>query len=206
MIELFAAILLQSAAPEADCNVVAEVSRRFGGREITALHADCSNTNSDAALHTRANEVLSRVDLNLRWDRVSQYASTIVFEMDERGVWQPLPGQVLILTVPQFPTRAVERGNRHMACDYALWPNALGQPININSTCWLDGPDSDHDRRLAARAMNEALENSRFLPLEYGYCFTDGTSVTAQVIGERPLPNIPAPEEQGSSGLCNTGE
>ncbi|WP_394693438.1 hypothetical protein [Hyphobacterium sp.] len=206
MIELFAALLLQSATPEAQCDVVADVSRRFGGREITSLHADCSNANSDPGLHARANEVLSRVDLDLRWDRVGQYASSIVFEMDESGVWQPLPGQVLVLTVPQFPTRSVERGNRHMACDYALWPNALGQAVNINSTCWLDGPDTDHDRQLAARAMNEALENSRFLPLDYGYCFTDGTSVTAQVVGERPAPEMPAREEPERSGLCSTGD
>jgi 3-oxoacyl-(acyl-carrier-protein) synthase len=202
MIELLLALQTATSPIEAECETIANFGRRFSGRQIRSLQADCSASNADPALQVRANETLAQIDLNLRWNRVGQYASAVVFEQDEAGRWQPLPGQIVILTVPQFPPPLVERGSRNMTCDYALWPNALGQPVNIASICYLDGADTDRDRRLAERAMIEALENSRLLPLDYGYCFTDGTSVTAQVLGESTSTQPEARTDTGRVDLC----
>ncbi|MBI1237476.1 MAG: hypothetical protein GC188_12405 [Alphaproteobacteria bacterium] len=182
MIELFAALLLQNAALEADCRLTADLQSGRRSNRVRSLTVDCA-AHDDPALQAAAEQIVSQIDLDFWFGSNVLIAGQVWFEQNESGDWQALPGQFVIYSNLQIPVRLVESGYRQLSCAYAAHPDRRGRLADPETLCFIhEFSEPDFLIREANRDLLHDLERSRMLPTAIDYCFEDEVHITASVM------------------------
>lgn len=169
---------LQGEPVEAVCALEFGVRDR-GGPQWVIAHCP-SDIAHAGELQAAANTALERVPLG-RWGRriAFRLADEIIFEFDSgQGGWRAIPGQNFIWTEAQASPRLPERGYLSIGCSYGAQIGTDGVPRDVEVYCLLDG---ERPRRLTDMTEDDvtaAVENMRFVPTDFGYCFTDVMAIT----------------------------
>lgn len=182
MIELFAALLLQSAPSAADCRLTADLQTGRRSNRVRSLTVDCT-AHDDLALQAAAEQIVSGIDLDFWFGSNALIASQVWFEQTDSGDWQALPGQFVIYSDLQIPVRIVESGYRQLSCAYAAHPDQRGRLADPETLCFIhEFNEPESLIREANRALLHDLERSRMLPTAVDYCFEDQVDITASVV------------------------
>lgn len=198
------------AASLARCLLVAE-GEDMARRGPQAIRAECpSGVDEAQALQAAAAVAVAAVDLDFDRERFEIYevATSLEFVRDADGDWVPQPGQPVITREPMISPRAVERGATQMVCAAAIRPDEAGIPVEPDIACLSDARGVDG---YLERAMREALENSRFLPVDYPYCLDNQYHKEAVVLfqggfGRETTPPGPMPDPARLPNLCEAGQ
>lgn len=189
---------------QASCALIAE-GEDAERRGPDSFRAECPA--NLPGLQQAADGALAALDLDIRPARYQTltFAEEIHFQTSGTG-WTPLPGQRVVGSGMQMPTRAVERGVRHMLCAFAIEPDPHGRPADVEVECF--GDASGSERRLT-RAGREGVQTWRYLPVAVRYCIDEQTLDTAHVIVGRPgqaqyaEPPSPMPDPSRLPSLCS---
>lgn len=200
---LVTAHMNEEAPQQAVCTLIA-VGEDAEHHGPDSFRAECPA--SLPGLQQAADGALAALDLDIRPARYQtlDFAEEIHFQNSGSG-WTPLPGQRVVGAELVFPTRAVERGVRHMLCAFAIEPDPHGRPADVEVECL--GDVSGLERQLT-RAGREGAQAWRYLPVAVQYCIDEQTLDTAQVIVGRPgqpqhaEPSSPAPDPSRLPSLC----
>lgn len=179
---MIAALTLLSIVPtdpiEAVCTLEYGVRDR-GGPQWVIAHCPTDIAHA-GELQSAVNAALERVPLG-RWGRriAFRLADEIVFEFDnDDGGWNALPGQNFIWTEAQPSPRLPERGYLSVGCSYGAQIGTDGVPRDVEVYCLLDGERPLSLTRITEDDVIAAVENMRFVPTAFEYCFTDQSVIT----------------------------
>lgn len=176
---------------QASCALIAE-GEDAERRGPDSFRAECPA--NLPGLQQAADGALAALDLDIRpmRYRTLTFAEEIHFQNSGTG-WTPLPGQRVVGSGMQMPTRAVQRGVRHMLCAFAIEPDPNGRPADVEVECF--GDASGSERRLT-RAGREGVQTWRYLPVAVRYCIDEQTLDTARhrrAPGASPVCRTPKP-------------
>lgn len=210
MIELFAALLLQNAALEADCGLTADLQTGRRSNRVRSLTVDCT-AHDDPVLQAAAEQIVSQIDLDFWFGSNALIAGQVWFEQTDAGTWQALPGQFVIYSDLQIPVRIVETGYRQLSCAYAAHPDQRGRLVEPETLCFIhEFSEPDSLIREANRDLLHDLERSRMLPTAIDYCFEDQVHITASVVVVTEFALEPEAEEDYPEldivSLCEAGD
>ncbi|WP_421789414.1 hypothetical protein [Hyphobacterium sp.] len=111
-------------------------------------------------------------DLNTRVfsDHPLVVPTRLAFVETDAG-WAPVEGQVL-LTVPlEFPHDMLENSGQSITCTWSARPDRRGVPERVETRCFSDDTARhEHIISAALDALNDVLDDTRFLPTNSRYC------------------------------------
>lgn len=194
----------EESPQQASCTLIAE-GEDAERRGPDSFRAECPA--NLPGLQQAADGALAALDLDIRPARYQTltFAEEIRFQNTGTG-WTPLPGQRVVGSGMQMPTRPVERGVLHMLCAFAIEPDPNGRPENIETECLAE---RSADKRQLERAARRGVQVWRYLPVALTYCIDEQTHVVAQRIlrtpGEAPYvePTPPMPDPSRLPSLCS---
>jgi len=206
ILTLLAAISVQSAEPvEVECEVIVGGVRSDGDRPHY-FQIDCPNNAHEAyQLQTLANTTAENVDLGLSGRVRYETLPTVRFVHDGES-WKAPAGQIVIMAWPLFPTE-LARYAKLFYCTYSVWPQSDGRAANEDVACIVGGDQRPSHVRLAERTTNLAIANSRWLPVDFDYCFQDDFTIEIEIRvrrGTNPIDGRELPDLSTLPQLCET--
>jgi hypothetical protein len=185
MIEwIFAAVLQASAAGEVACDLEIKVSGLSRRQHIADIDAGCPADVEDAeALQAAADAAIAILDVRrIRSDNLLT-ASEIYFTRNAAGEWQAVPGQIIITEPMGMPASLMVEGAQTMSCAWSVYPDYRGRARNERIACYVDGRTRPASLlREAENAIEDALRQTRFLPVDADYCFQDEVRAVTSAI------------------------
>lgn len=184
MIDLALALLIQTAPVETACDLDIKTAGLSRARRVVEADIACHEAVTDRdELNTRAERYADRLNTRrLRSERLMM-SQTALFSLDAEEGWQPVPGQIVITVPYPFPNELVDAAVDTVSCSWSAYPDRMGMPRNIRVSCYVDGGVRPRNLvRLAERAVQDMVRQTRFFPADVDYCFQDEVRVVAPVI------------------------